>query len=133
MPKPKKYDNDLYGPQRAYFKTEKGKAALKRAQRSEKEKERKRQWWRKNKAKNDSPKILEEKSFIDTYVDFEQAFELLEDQEQEVINYYYGLNDRQPMNLTAIAQMWDKSVSRISQIKKSALAKLESQKQAKSS
>ena len=63
MPKPRKY-SDLYGSQKAYRQTDKGKAALKRYESSEKVKQRKRDWWQKNKGAMPPNR---RQYFIDTY------------------------------------------------------------------
>ncbi len=130
MPRPKKYDNDLYGPQRAYFKTEKGKAALKKAQSTEKVKEKKREWWRKNKGKHSIPRVNRKQFFIDTYGDPHYSLQIIEDETQrKVVELYFGLSDLPPMNQSAIAEQLGTSRSTVSRTNKEALAKLEPLKQ----
>ncbi len=130
MPRPKKYDNDLYGPQRAYFKTEKGKAALKKAQGTEKFKEQKREWWRKNRGKNSIPRTNRKQFFIDTYGDPHYSLQIIEDEAQrKVVELYFGLSDDPPMNQKAIANKLGTSIATVSRTNKEALAKLETLKQ----
>ena len=119
MGRPRKY-SDLYGPQKAYLKTEKGKKALKRYETSEgrlaKQRERtrirqgtivdKRQW------------------FLDTYGDIETALNLLDEKEQLVITRLYGLDGTKRMTQGAIASELGVTQQMISLIKKAALGKL---------
>jgi len=123
MGKPKKYDGyDIYAPQRAYFKTEKGKAAVKRYNATESAKQIKREWYRKNRSV-----IVDKKQwFIDTYGDTQVALAQLEEKERYAIELYYGLSGNEPLTLNEIAQVYGKSESLICKLKKSALKKLKS-------
>ena len=122
MGRPKKYDNyDLYAPQRAYFKTAKGKAAVKKYNASDSAREIKREWARKRRGT-----IVDKRQwFIDTYGDIKTALAKLEDKEKSAIELYYGLNGDKPLTLNAIAKIWGRSESLIGKIRKAALAKLE--------
>ncbi len=122
MGRPKKYQElDLYAPQRAYFKTEKGKQAIQRYENSEARKINKREWYRKR-----NGTIVDKRQwFIDTYGDIQTALNLLDDREKTTIELYYGLSGEKPISLRAIAPILKRSESLIGKIRKSALAKLE--------
>jgi len=122
MGRPKKYQElDIYAGQRAYFETEKGKAAVERYENSERRKKNKRDWQRKRRGT-----VVDRRQwFIDTYGEIEQALDLLEKQEKEAIQLYYGLSTQKPLTADAIANLWNKSASRFYQIKKSAEEKLD--------
>ena len=124
MPKPRKY-SDLYGAQKAYLKTEKGKQALKRYQTSEKRRIKQRE-----RARVRRGTIIDKQQwFIDTYGDMDTISSFLDEREQEVITLIYGLDGSEPTKQKDIAEYWGKSPQFISGIKKEALAKLEPLKQ----
>jgi len=126
MPKPKKYD-DIYGAQRAYLETEKGKAAIKRYQSSEKAKQNKRQWWQKHYG---NKRLDRTKYFIDVYGDPNLVLASLPDRYREVLELYFGLQeDSEPLTQQAIADRIGLSRSRIKDIKKAALDRLDFQKE----
>ncbi|MDJ0727157.1 MAG: hypothetical protein QNJ38_18810 [Prochloraceae cyanobacterium] len=127
MGRPRKYD-DPFGAQKAYFKTPKGKAALKKAQSSENGKRIKLNWWQKNRGTAPSDRA---NKFIDTYGDVEKALSLLDEREQEVIVKIYGLDGNLPIKQKDIAKQWGTSGQWITEVKQSAIAKLEAAKQAK--
>ena len=117
MPKPRKY-KDLYGAQKAYLKTDKGKEALKR--RNAKARATKREW----KRKHDGTIVDKQQWFIDNYGDIEAALAFLDREERLTIELYYGLTGDKPFTQAAIAEKLDVSQSTISRIKKEALKKL---------
>ena len=112
---------DPYANRKRYFKTEKGRAALKRCQSSENGKRIKRKWWRNKYGK--TPLDLQQ-HFIDTYGDLIVALELLNQKERLVIKYLYGLDGGPPLTQKAIAALMECSRQRISQLKKKAENKL---------
>ena len=122
MGRPKKYtDYDIYAPQRAYFKSEKGKKAVKRYNSSESAKILKREWARANRGTI----VDKQQWFIDNYGDPEKALVNLEDEEErEAIELYYGLTGSKPINQTAIAKILKKSQPKVSQIIRDARKKL---------
>ena len=128
MGRPRKYDDyDIYAPQRAYFKTAKGKEAVKKYNASDSAREIKREW-----ARNRRGTIIDKRQwFIDTYGEIETALAMLEDKERFAIELYYGLTGEKPLTQKAIAQMLGRSESLIGKIRKAALAKLEPLKQSK--
>ena len=120
MGRPRKY-KDLYGSQKAYLKTEKGKQAVKRYQLSEK-----RQAKQRERARIRQGTIVDKQRwFIDTYGDIETALDLLDSNERASIELYYGLTGEQPLTQNAIGEKLGKSGSTISRLNKAALAKLE--------
>ncbi len=123
-----KYQGDPLGPQKAYLQTPRGKAAYKRYQISEKGKTKKREWARRERLKQLSSKP---QKFIDKYGDLDAALNLLDDREEEVIVRIYGLDGNLPIKQKDIAEEWGTSHQWITQIKQSAIAKLEAAKQAK--
>ncbi|MGF1490698.1 MAG: sigma factor-like helix-turn-helix DNA-binding protein [Prochloraceae cyanobacterium] len=121
MGRPKKYQ-DLYGPQKAYLQTEKGKEALKRYRSSEKVKIRER-----NRARTRRGTIIDKQQwFIDNYGDIENTLNILDDKQRQVINLIYGLDGNEPITQKDLAERWGKSPQWISQLKKSALNKIKS-------
>ena len=130
MGRPKKYQGfDIYAPQRAYFKTEKGKKAIERYESSEARKISRLDWQRKKRGT-----IVDKRQwFIETYGDIETALALLEPDQRTSIELYYGLTGDEPLTQDAIAVKLGKSNSTISRINKAALAKLEPLKQINSS
>ncbi len=122
MGRPKKYQElDIYARQRAYFKTEKGKTAIERYENSEKRKANKRDWQRKLRGT-----IVDKRQwFIDNYGNIQTALAQLNKREQFIIELNYGLSGEEPLTLVAIAQKMGRSKGLASQIRKSALAKLE--------
>ena len=119
MGRPRIYP-DLYGPQKKYHTTEKGKAALKKYRSSEayKTKQRERARIRRGTIVN------KQQHFLDIYGDPAVALESLNQKEKLVIKYLYGLDGGPPLTQGAIASMMECSRQWISQIKKSALNKL---------
>jgi len=120
MGRPRKHE-DPYGAQKLYFKTPKGKAALKRTQSSESGKQIKKDWWRKNRGK--TPLDLKQ-YFIDTYGDIEAALKLLDKRTRYIMIHLYGLDGSEPMTQEAIGKELFLSGSRIGQIKDEALKTL---------
>lgn len=120
MPRPRKYLG-LHDRTTAYHQSDKGKAAIQKYEATDAAKERKRKWWRENKAKNS---IDRTQQFLDTYGDPEAALVLLNDTERQVVRCYFGLNQQPPQTLVAIAAQLDLSKQRISRIKAKALEKL---------
>jgi len=122
MGRPKKYQElDIYAGHRAYFKTEKGKAAIERYENSEKRKANKRDWKRRQRGT-----IVDKRQwFIDNYGNIETALARLNDRERFVIELNYGLSGEKPLTQVAIAEKMGRSNSVIGTIRKSALAKLE--------
>ena len=119
MGRPRIYP-DLYGPQKKYHSTEKGKAALKKYRSSEAYKAKQRE-----RARIRRGMITDKQQwFIDTYGDPAVALELLDQKEKLVIKYLHGLDGGPPLTQKAIASMMECSFQWISQIKKSALKKL---------
>lgn len=116
-----KYSGDPYGPQKAYFQTPKGKAAVKKYESSEKGKEKKRNWARKHRAK---VSIDRRQHFIDTYGDIETALKLLDKREQFVVIHLNGLDGNPPMTQEAVGQELFLTGSRIGQINTEAEKKL---------
>jgi len=127
MGRPKKYqDLDIYAPQRAYFKTEKGKEAVKRYENSQARKINKLEWTRKKRGT-----IVDKRQwFIDNYGEIKLALEYLKPDQCEIVNLYYGLTGEKPLTQRAIAHKLGISQSQISQIKQAAIKKLENIKQA---
>lgn len=125
MGRPRKYDS-LYGRHEAYFKTEKGKEAVKRYQRSEKRKTIAREWARKHRGTI----VDKQQWFIDTYGDIETALALLNPEQRTAIELYYGLNGNPSMTQAAIAEKLGKYQPEISRINKDALKALEHLKKA---
>lgn len=126
MGRPKKYDSyDIYAPQRAYFKTAKGKAAVKRYNSTESAKKIKREWDRKNR----SAIVDKQQWFIDTYGDIESALAILNPLERVSISFYYGLSGDKPLTQVAIGEKLGKSHATISLINKAAIEKLNAFKQ----
>ncbi len=127
MGRPKKYQElDIYAPQKAYFKTEKGQQAVKRYESSEARRIARRDWQRKARGM-----IVDKRQwFIDTYGDIETALGLIGDREQiTAIDYYYGLNVEQRLTQTQIAEILGKKQPYVSDLIKKAKAKLEPLKQ----
>ncbi|MGF1488753.1 MAG: sigma factor-like helix-turn-helix DNA-binding protein [Prochloraceae cyanobacterium] len=121
MGRPRKHE-DPYGAQKLYFKTPKGKEALKRTQRSESGKQIKKDWWRKNRGKTPlDPKQY----FIDTYGDIEAALKLLDKRTRYIMIHLYGLDGSEPMTQKEVGKELFLTGSRIGQIKDDALARLE--------
>lgn len=116
-----KYSDTTYGRQKAYLKTKKGKAALKKYQSSEKGKQIKKDWWHKNRS---TTPLDRRQYFVEKYGDAQSLLCLLNEKEKEVITRHYGLDGTKPITLTAIAKEKGKSQQWISQLKKSALNKL---------
>ena len=120
MGRPRKYET-LYGRQEAYFKTEKGKAALKRHQKSQKRRTKQNEWQRKKRGTI----VDKQQWFIDNYGDPEKVLVILKDEdEREAIELYYGLTGSEPINQTAIAKILKKSQPKVSQIIRDARKKL---------
>ena len=126
MPQPRKYPS-LYGRQKAYRQTEKGKATEKKYRSSEKAKQVRREWWRNKYGK--SP-LDPQQYFIDTYGDPVVALKLLNQRERLVIKYLFGLDGDPPLTQKAIATMMECSSPWINRLKKKALKKLASLKKA---
>ncbi len=120
MPRPRKYSG-LYGRQEAYHKTEKGKEAQRKSQASSRTKEKKRDWWRKNRGKTP---LDRKQYFIDTYGDIEAALKLLDKRTQYIMIHLYGLDGSEPMTQEAIGVELFLSGSRIGQIQSEALKTL---------
>ena len=120
MPRPRKYSG-LHDRSTAYHQTDKGKDAIDKYEATDAAKERKRRWWRDNKAKNS---IDRNQQFLETYGDPETALTPLNEVERQVIRCYFGLNQQPPQTLVAIATQLDLSKQRISRIKDKALEKL---------
>ena len=112
---------DPYANRKRYFKTEKGKAALKRCQSSENGKRIKREWWERNRALKPSDR---RQQFIDTYGDIETALKLLDKREKFVVIHLNGLDGNPPMTQEAVGEELFLTGSRIGQIYKDALNKL---------
>jgi len=125
MGRPKKYQSlDLYAPQRAYFKTEKGVKAIERYENSENRKIKKLEWQRRQRGT-----IVDKRQwFIDTYGDVEKALALLDLEQKFTIELYYGLMNNQPLSQKEIADKLGTSQPQISRIKKAALQKLDAMK-----
>ncbi len=122
MGRPKKYDNyDLYAPQRAYFKTEKGKTAVKKYNASDSAREIKREWARKKRGTI----VNKRQWFIDNYGNIETALAQLNERERFVIELNFGLSGEKPLTLVAISKKMGRSDTLIGNIKRAALAKLE--------
>ena len=119
MGRPRIYP-DLYGPQKKYHSTEKGKAALKKYRSSEAYKAKQRERARVRRGTI----VDKQRWFVDTYGDPVVALELLNQKEKLVIKYSYGLDGGPPLSQVAIASIMEYTKQRISQIKKSALKKL---------
>jgi len=121
MGRPKKYQVlDIYAPQKAYFKTEKGQEAIERYEKSEARKINKRDWYRKR-----NGTIVDKRQwFIDTYGDIDLALAKLNSLERASIALYYGLYGDKPLTQAAIGEKLGKSRPTISKIKKAAIAKL---------
>ncbi len=121
MGRPKQYPGfDIYAPQKAYFKTEKGKEAVKRYENSEARKQARLEWQRKKRGT-----IVDKRQwFIDNYGPIETALAFLSPQERASIELYYGLTDNKPLTQDAIGQRLGKSSSAISRINKAAIEKL---------
>ena len=126
MGRPKKHNiYDIYAPQRAYFKTKKGKEAVKKYNASESAKTIKREWARKNR-----DAILDKRQwFIDTYGDIKSSLAILEPLERASISLYYGLSGDEPLTQLLIGKKLGKSDSTISRINKAAIKKLNAFKQ----
>lgn len=124
MSRPRKYPG-LYGRQDAYHRTEKGKEAQKKSQTSKTTKEKKRDWWRKNRGKTP---IDRRQHFIDTYGEIETALKLLNKREQFIVIHLNGLDGNPPMTLDAIGAELFLTGSRIQQIKTEAEKKLDKRK-----
>ena len=122
MPRPKKYDQ-LHARQAAYHQTEKGKAAVKKYEDSERAKARKRRWWQEHKG---SEPVDLRQQFIDTYGQINQALEQLNEREQQVVSLYFGLADGKPHTLVEIGTQMGLSKQRVGQIKSAALKKIPS-------
>ena len=119
MGRPRKYA-DLYGPQKKYHSTEKGKAAIKKYESSAARRASQRE-----RARIRRGMIVDKQQwFMNTYGDSVVALELLSQKEKLVIKYLYGLDGGPPLTQGAIASMMECSRQWISQIKKSALSKL---------
>ena len=126
MGRPKKYPElDIYAPQKAYLKSTKGKAALKKYRTSEKGKAKARDLARRRRGTI----VDKQQWFIDTYGDVDTALDLLSEREQKVVELYYGLDTGESLNQTAIANQLGTSIATVSRTKKEALAKLEPLKQ----
>ena len=126
MGRPKKYQVlDIYAPQRAYFKTEKGQQAIKRYEKSEARKINKREWHR----KRNGTIVDKQQWFIGTYGDIESALAELNDLERAAISMYYGLSGDTPLTQVAIGEKLGKSRSAISRINKTAIEKLNTRNQ----
>ena len=119
MGRPRKYKG-LHDRNKKYHSTEKGKAAVKKYQNSE----------RRKTAQRDRARIRrgtivnKQQWFIDTYGDPGVALELLDQKEKLVIKYLFGLDGDPPLTQKAIASMMDCSRQWISQLKKKAEKKL---------
>ena len=127
MGRPKKYEElDIYAPQKAYLKSEKGKEALRRYRTSEKGRANFREWARKKRGT-----IVDKRQwFIDTYGNIETALNLIGDRDQiTAIDYYYGLNVEHRLKQTEIGEILGKSQSQVSDLIKKAKVKLEPLKQ----
>jgi len=126
MGRPKKYQGlDIYAPQKAYFKTEKGKEAVKRYEKSEARKIAKRDWKRKKRGY-----ILNKRQwFVDTYGEIESALSVLDSDQRTSIQLYYGLSGDEPLTQEQIATKLAKSRPTISRINKAAIQKLNAIKQ----
>ena len=120
MPRPKKYDQ-LHDRQAAYHQTEKGKAAVKKYEDSERAKARKRRWWQEHKS---AQPIDLRQQFIDTYGQTDQALELLNEREKQIISLYFGLEDGKSHTLVEIGSQMGLSKQRVGQIKSAALKKI---------
>lgn len=119
MGRPRKYA-DLYGPQKKYHSTEKGKAAVKKYRDSDRWKTLQR-----DRARIRRGTIVDKRRwFVDTYGDPGVALELLDQKEKFVVESLYGLNGNPPLTQKAIASMMDCSRQWISQLKKKAEKKL---------
>lgn len=121
MSKPSKYDRK-YGRQKAYRQSPKGKATEKRYEKSDKGRKRKRDWAQKERLKVLSAKS---KEFIETYGDIDEALDLLNEREEEVIVKIFGLDGNLPVKQIDIAKEWGTSPQWISDIKTSAMDKLD--------
>ncbi|MGF1490110.1 MAG: sigma factor-like helix-turn-helix DNA-binding protein [Prochloraceae cyanobacterium] len=120
MGRPRKHPG-LYGRNEAYFKTEKGKEALKRYQTSDKKRTVAREWARKKRGT-----IVDRRQwFIDTYGDIETALALLEPDQRASIELYYGLSGEKPLNQEEVGEKLGKSGSTICRLIKAAKEKLE--------
>lgn len=127
MGRPRKY-TDLYGPQKKYHSTEKGKAAIKKYESSDARKASQRE-----RARIRRGMIVDKRQwFIDTYGDPVVALEMLSRKQKLVIKYLYGLDGGPPLTQEAIASMMECSHQWISQLKKQAEKKLAPLKKASS-
>ncbi len=121
MPRPRKYDT-LYGRNDAYRQSEKGKTTIKKYESSEARRAQKRDWARKNRGT-----IVDKRQwFIDSYGDIETALSILDPDQRNTIQLYYGLGGDKPLVQKDIASKLNKSRSQISRIKLAAIAKLNS-------
>ena len=119
MPRPRKY-KDLYGAQKAYRQTEKGRETLRRYNATDAVKASKRDW----KRKRDGTIVDKWQWFIDTYGDPVVALSFLNQKEKLVMKYLYGLDGGPPLTQDAIAALMECSHQWISQLKKKAEDKL---------
>ncbi len=120
--------SDKYRRQKAYRQTLKGQFTEIKYERSQKGRKRKTDW-----AHRQRLKVLADRAneFIDTYGDVEKALSLLDEREQEVIVKIYGLDGNLPIKQKDIAKQWGTSGQWITEVKQSAIAKLEAAKLAK--
>lgn len=119
MPRPRKYDG-LHDRQAAYHQTEKGKAAVKKYESSERAKARKRRWWQEHKGTN--PFDIRQQ-FIDTYGEPSTVLDSLNERERQVISLYFGLEGK-AHTLEEIGIFMGISKQRVGQIKSGALKKI---------
>ena len=119
MGRPRKY-KDLYGAQKAYLKTDKGKEARKRYETSET-----RLASQRERTRIRQGTIVDKRQwFIETYGDIEAALSLLDEKEKFIITHLYALDNGKRMTQTALAEQLNVSQQMISLLKKAALKKL---------
>ena len=123
MGRTRKYKS-LYGRQEAYFKTDKGKEALKRHLTSETRRTKQLEWQRKRRGTI----VDKQRWFIETYGDIESALAVLDPDQRASIELYYGLTGDEPLTQNEIGKKLGKSGSTISRINKAARNTLESLK-----
>ena len=119
MPRPQLYENP-YGKQIAYRQTEKGQLATKKYETSEPRKAQKRAWKQENRGVDPDKKRQE---FITRYGDPQLALSNLDEQEQQVVSWFYGLEDER-LTLAEIGDRLGFSKQWAGKLKLKALAKL---------
>lgn len=119
MPRPRKY-KDLYGAQKTYRQTEKGRETVRRYNATEAARVSKRDW----KRKHDGTIVDRKQHFIDTYGDIETALELLDEKERLVITRLHGLDGSSSKTQEMVATEMRCSQPTVAKLKKKAEDKL---------